>query len=270
RMLGDELYAFGSATVERFAVTGNSAVPFQRIGGVALNRGIKSRDSLSGLDNTLFFVGEDGIVYRLTEGPPARISDHGIEERIRASSTVRSYSATWEGHAFYVMGLETETLVYDVAGGWAQWEYDGGAFPSLGLSDGERTFVAGAKIWTLADQVFDDISTPVSRVFTAVLPAKGPVPVECVEVALSPGTTPLGSEPAVLWMRWSDDQARTWTDPREATTGFGGDYRKRVRYRRLGMADAPGRIFEFEMTDPIHIRFSQVVMNPENGGRGRG
>lgn len=269
RVLGDTLYAFGSATIEMFAPTGNTGTPFQRIGGAALNRGIKDRDSLALLDNTLFFVGEDGIVYRLTEGVPARVSDHGIEERIRASETAKAFSGTWDGHSFYIMGLDAETLVYDVAGGWAQWTYDGGAFPSLGYADGERTFVAGDAIWTLAQQRVDGTDTEIERVFTAILPAEKPVSCDCIEVELSPGTAPTGSEPAILQMRWSDDQARTFTDWKEADTGFGGEYRKRVRFRRLGMADAPGRLFEFRMTDPVHIRFSGVELNPANGGRSR-
>lgn len=268
RVLGDVLYAFGSATVEQFATTGNAATPFQRIGGAVLNRGIKDRDSLALLDNTLFFVGEDSIVYRLTEGVPARVSDHGIEERIRLSTTAKSFPARWDGHVFYVLGLDTETLVYDVAGGWAQWIYAGAPFPSLGLADGERTFAAGAKVWTLGAVASDD-GAPMERVFSAVLPTERPVSVDCIEVLLSPGTVPMGSEPATLQMRWSDDQGRNFTDYKEASTGFGGEYRKRVRYRRGGMADAPGRLYEFRMTDDAPVRFSEVSLNPPGGGRSR-
>lgn len=268
RVLGDVLYVFGTATVEQFAATGSSTTPFQRIGGIVINRGLMDRDSIASLDNTLFFVGEDKIVYRLTEGAPARVSDHGIEERIRASTTAKSFSFAWEGHKLLVIGLDAETIAYDVAGGWAVYEYGGSAFPSLGLYDGETTYVAGAKLWTLADRADDD-GTAMERVFSAVLPAEAPVSCDCLEVQLSPGTTPITSEPAIVRMRWTDDQGRTFTDWKQNTTGFGGEYRKRVRFRRLGMADAPGRLFEVSMTDAVNVRFSGVELNPPLGGRSR-
>lgn len=268
RALADVLYVFGTATVEPFAPTGSSATPFQRIGGASINRGLKDRDSLCQMDNTLFFTGEDNIDYRLTDGAPARVSDHGIEERIQASTTAKAFSCSWQGHTFRVLGLDSETLVLDVAGGWAVWEQGGSPFPSLGLYDGQTTYVCGAKIYTLADRADDD-GTAMERVFTAVLPTEGPFLCGCLEVQLSPGVTSVTDEPAIIRMRWSDDQARTFTDWKEASSGFGGEYRKRVRYRRLGMADAPGRLFEISQTDPVIIRFSGCEMNPPNGGRAR-
>lgn len=268
RVLGDTLYVFGTATVEPFAPTGNVATPFQRIGGMSLNRGIKDRDSLCQLDNTLFFVGEDDIVYRLTDGAPARVSDHGIEERVQASATAKAFACTWQGHTFMVLGLATETLAFDVAGGWATWVRDGSPFPSIGLYDGVTTYVAGTKLWTLGDVNQDD-GEPIERLFTAILPTEKPFSVDCIEVQLSPGVAAVDEEPATIQMRWSDDQGRTWTDWKDASSGFGGEYRKRVRYRRGGMADSPGRAYEIRTTDDVSIRFSGVEANPPNGGRSR-
>lgn len=268
RALADVLYVFGSASIEPFAPTGSSATPFQRIGGASINRGIKDRDSLCQMDNTLFFTGEDNIAYRLTDGAPARVSDHGIEERIQASATAKAFACTWQGHTFMVLGLASETLAYDVAGGWTTWKYNGGAFPSLGYYDGENTYVCGTKIFTL-EEVADDDGAEMERVFTAVLPTEAPFGCNCLEVQLSPGVTSVTDEPATIQMRWSDDQGRTWTDWKDASSGFGGDYRTRVRYRALGMADAPGRLFEVRQTDAVLIRFSGCEMNPPLGGRSR-
>lgn len=267
RSLGDFLYVFGSASIELFSTTGDAAVPFVRIDGASINRGIKDRDSIAQMDNTLFFTGEDNIDYRL-ESVPTRISDHGIEERIQASSTAKSFTCSWQGHTFRVLGLDTETLVYDVAGGWATWEYDGGPFPSLGQYDGENTYVCGEKVWLL-DNRGDDDGVAMERVFTAVIPAEAPVACHALLVDLSPGVAQVTDEPAIVQMRWSDDQGRTWTDWKDASTGFGGQYRKRVMWRRLGMADAPGRAFELRQTDSAIIRFSGVELNPPLGGRSR-
>lgn len=268
RVLGDTLWAFGSATIEPFVPTGNAAVPFQRLDGASINRGIKSRDSICQLDNTLFFTGEDNIDYRL-EGVPIRISDHGIEERIQASATASAFTYSWQGHTFRVLGLATETLVYDVAGGWANYTHGESPFPSLGIYDGETTYVGGTKVWTL-DDVAEDDGTAMERVFTAVIPAEKPASVNALQISLSPGVTSVTDEPAIIQMRWSDDQGRTWTDWKDASSGFGGDYRKRVIYRRLGMVDAPGRVIEVRQTDPVIVRFSGCDLNPPMGGRSRG
>lgn len=267
RVLGDVLWAFGSATLEPFVPTGDAAIPFQRLDGASINRGVKSRDSICQLDNTLFFVGEDNIAYRL-ESVPVRISDHGIEEQIRQSATASAFTYTWDGHTFFVIGLATETLAYDVAGGWANYTYGSAPFPSLGLYDGENTYVGGAKVWQLGEVATDD-GTAMERVFTAIIPTDRPVSVDAIQVSLSPGVTAMNVEPAIVRMRWSDDQSRTFTDYKEASSGFGGDYRKRVIYRRLGMADAPGRVIEISQTDGVLLRYSGCDMNPPTGGRSR-
>lgn len=267
RVLGDNLYAFGSATIEIFVPTGDSAVPFQRLDGASINRGVKSRDSICQLDNTLFFVGEDNIAYRL-EGVPIRVSDHGIEEQIRRSATVSSFTYSWDGHTFWVIGLATETLVYDVASSWANYTYGSAPFPSLGFYDGENTYVGGAKVWLL-DEVAADDGTAMERVFTAIIPTDKPISADALQVTLSPGVSGVGDEPAIVLMRWSDDQGRTWTDNKQASSGFSGEYRKRVIYRRLGMVDAPGRVIEISQTDAVLLRYSGCDLNPPMGGRSR-
>jgi len=266
RALADALYVFGTSSIEAFGITGNVDEPAVRIEGLAISRGCKDRDSISKLDNTLFFTGEDNIDYRI-DGVPQRISDHGIEERIEASDIVQAFSYALSGHTFRVIRLDSEVLGYDVATGqWHQLDW-----PVVsGIYDGKRTYVsAGTAIHTLRDRP-DDNGETFERIFTAVAATETVGSCDAIEVTLSPGTSPIGSEPAILQMRWSDDQSRTWSDWKEAVTGFGGQYRKRVRFRRLGMIDAPGRVFEFRMTDPVEIRFSGVEMNPAGGGRSRG
>lgn len=268
RALADMVYVYGTSSIELFVPTGDSAVPLQRLDGASISRGLKDRDSVAQLDNTLFHVGEDNIAYRM-DSVPTRISDHAIEERIAASSTAKAFTYAQDGHTFYVMGLATETLAYDVSTGrWTQFTYNGGAFPSIGQYDGETTYIGGAAVWTLTNRASDDAVT-MERLFTSVAVAEAPVACDCIEIQLSPGVTATGTDPAIVATRFSDDQGRTWSDWREASTGFGGDYRKRVRVRRLGMIDAPGRLFEHRITDATSIRFSGVEMNPPLGGRSR-
>lgn len=268
RALSDVVYVYGSSSIEPYVPTGDSAVPLQRLDGSSISRGLKDRDSVALLDNTLFHVGEDNIAYRL-DSVPNRISNHGIEERIGLSATIKAFTFAQDGHTFYVMGLATETLVYDVSTGrWAQFTYNGGAFPNVGLYDGETAYIGGDEVWTLTNRSNDD-GVAMERLFTSVAATNQPVTCDCIEIQLSPGVTEINDEPAVVATRFSDDQGRSWSDYQLASTGFGGQYRKRVRVRRLGMIDAPGRLFEHRITDDTNIRFSGVEMNPPMGGRSR-
>lgn len=268
RALADTMYVYGSSSIEPFVPTGNAAVPFQRLDGASISRGLKDRDSVALLDNTLFHVGEDNIAYRL-DSVPTRISNHGIEERIALSATVKSFTFAWDGHTFWVVGLETETLAYDVSSGtWTQFAYDDGPFPTIGFYDGETTYVGGDEVWTLADRPDDD-GAAMERLFTYVAPTETPIICNSIEVQLSPGVTAVDVQPALIQHRFSDDQGRSWSDWVEASTGFSGDYRKRVCYRRLGMIDAPGRLGEVRITDMTNVRFSGIEMNAPGGGRSR-
>lgn len=266
RAMTDLLYVFGTSSIEVFQLTGDASAPFSRVSGFGADRGIKDRDSAVKVDNTLVFVGENSIVYRMA-GVPQQISNPGIEEQIEKSSTASAWRYTQSGHEFYVLKLDNETLAWDASTGeWHNLDWP----VSFGIYEGNTAYVAaGATIHTLRDRP-DDNGEPIERIFTAIAATSKVGSCDGIEVQLSPGTSPIGSEPALLQMRWSDDQSRTWTDWKNASTGFGGQYRRRVRYRRLGMIDAPGRVFEFRMTDPVEIRFSGVEMNPPNGGRGRG
>ncbi len=269
RGVADELWVLGSTSVEIFAPTGEVDVPFQRIGGRAIQRGIKTRDSAANLDNTLFWVGEDNIVYR-ADGVPVRVSNHGIEEQISNSSACSAWTYVAAGHTFYVMTLDTETQVFDVATGeWHQAKLFGSdTFVTTGLFTGSQTFVGIAnKICTLTDRADDD-GDPMERIFTAYAPTQKPGRCDAVEFQVSPGTAPIGQE-CFIQMRWSDDEGRTWSAWRTTSLGTEGSYRTRARFRRLGMIDAPGRVFEGRVADPAVIRVSGVEMNPPLGGRSR-
>jgi hypothetical protein len=140
---------------------------------------------------------------------------------------------------------------------------------TLGVFDGNVTYaLGGSTVYTLRDQPSDD-GAAFQRLFTALAPTSQPVSCDAIEIITSPGTAEIG-QVARCQFRWSDDQSRTWTDWKTLELGDAGQYRRRVRARRLGMIDAPGRVFEIRQTDPVAIRYSGVEMNPPLGGRSRG
>ena len=87
-----------------------------------------------------------------------------------------------------------------------------------------------------------------------------------VEVGTTPFLTGEYTNPT-LEMRPSDDAGNTWGEWEGEELGGQGDYDKRVEYRALGMFADPGMLFQFRVTDPVSVRFSNIEINAPKGGR---
>ena len=72
---------FGEKRIEVWYDAGNAppTFPFQRSDGALIQRGLGAPYSVVLEDNTLFFLGDDGMFYRLEGFVPERISNHGVE-----------------------------------------------------------------------------------------------------------------------------------------------------------------------------------------------
>ena len=80
--VGDNFMACGSGSIETWYATGDLNAPFAPIQGRAIARGIVD-GTLVNVHDTAFFVGSDGVVYAYGGNGFTRVSDNGIEERIR-------------------------------------------------------------------------------------------------------------------------------------------------------------------------------------------
>lgn len=114
-----ELQFYGANTVEIWYNSGAADFPFERQGNAFIERGIRDRNSLIKIDNSVHFVGDDLVVYRLNGYDPVRISTHAIEGDIAAASWFRAFTYTLLGHKFYVLNTDVGTFAYDMAtGAW--------------------------------------------------------------------------------------------------------------------------------------------------------
>lgn len=118
----EQLYLFGEARTEVWYDAGNAppAFPFQRSDGSIIQRGTLSYSSIVLEDNTLFFLGDDGIAYRLDGVRPDRISNHAVEAQWATYSTLTDCQAliyTIFGHKMLTMTFPSAraTWVCDLA-----------------------------------------------------------------------------------------------------------------------------------------------------------
>jgi hypothetical protein len=275
KAVGDSLYLMGQASIEVWAATGAAEIPFSRIQQRLYRKGVIATGCAVEQDNSLTFVGHDGIVYRIAE-VPERISDHGIEERIEGSNSVSCWGFVYEGHNFFCLRLDQGTWAFDAA--TKQWcelaTYGQDNFRASCAATQRRTVILGddstGQLWGLGG--FLDGTEPLVREFTGAFPVKGAIHVDNLEVESNSGWTDelagQGSDP-VLEMRSSRDSGATWGHYRSASLGRQGEYRTRTRYRALGMFDAPVAVFGFRCSDPVPLRVSSVKVNEPGGGRAR-
>lgn len=57
-----------------------------------------------------------------------------------------------------------------------------------------------------------------------------------------------GQTPEIV-LQWSDDFGRNWSNERRASIGETGEYRKRVKFYRLGQAR--DRVYRVMISDPV-------------------
>lgn len=83
-VIGDQFWLPGSSSTEIWYPTGDELLPFLRVQARVFDRGTWEGTALQVRD-TLIIVDRDGVVYAIQggAGAPVRVSNHGIEERIR-------------------------------------------------------------------------------------------------------------------------------------------------------------------------------------------
>lgn len=110
-----EWLVFGERTIEVFANSPTEATAFQRT--QVIEKGCASAQTICRLDNSVFFVGNDGVPYRLNGYTPVPIAPKAIIDAISQSAPKRLYAFTWEdrGYAvYYVTAQDGQTFGYDV------------------------------------------------------------------------------------------------------------------------------------------------------------
>ena len=120
-----QLMLFGERSIEPwFAVP--ETFPFAPAQGSAIDQGLGAEFSIERVDETIFWLDDEGIVRRLNGLTPQRVSTHAIEYQISRGDWANAFSWSYveEGHHFYLLTIpattidqEASTLVYDASTG---------------------------------------------------------------------------------------------------------------------------------------------------------
>ena len=234
-------YDAGSSGLE--TTPGTSFFPFRRAAGGVISIGTGSPMSICRADNSVWWVGLDGIVYRSNGYNPQRVSTHAIEAII-GPSTVSLWAVThaYRGHWFYCLTtLDQRTLVYDVAtSAWHErsTSTDGNApwATTVAATDNNSLHLFGDRVtgmlYTLAMGANDANVTVIRQATLPPLWART-LRAFCarVEIEMESGGA---NSPGDVLLQWSDDGSRTWNAGRVMSAGAPSELRKRVFTTRLG------------------------------------
>jgi len=269
-----EIPFFGPKQSIVYYDSGNPDFPFDTVPGAFVEQGIHAVDSLSKLDNTLFWIGADerggAMGYRAQGYTPSRISNHAIEfawQRYSKSDDAVGFSYQENGHTFWVLYFPnaSKTWVYDVSTQmWHQRQRaDGKAYRAQCFAKAFGKNLVGdwgsGNIYEMSTKYLDEDGTPMKRL------RRGPhisdeqnyrahtsLQVDC-ETGLGPQPPLLDGDGRArapkMYMRYSSDGGKTWSNEKVTDVGQAGQSKARAIWRRLGRAR--DRVYEIYFDDPI-------------------
>lgn len=229
-----------------------------------------SRDLLS-----LGRVTEGGVLAAHRNMPDARLSETSIlvahSKGIRRTVRTRAWSYNLDGHAFYVLDLGVEgTFVFDdTTGQWSQFQTAGYGVWNMVNGHEWGLYVVGGDalypvVWALKpDGFLDEDWRPVEHKVNGALPSRSRdgVPLDAFFVNASVGQ--VGEDGALLQLRWSDDNGKTWSDYQEIALEE-NNFSQNLAWRSLGQISAPGRIFEIrDVGGLIRLDDANALVNGE-------
>lgn len=171
-VIGSDVLVLGERTGQFFANTGAATGTFQNRPGTELNIGAASPWTACRLDNTVYWLGNDGSVYRLAGYQAQRISTHALEQAISRSGMADAYAFTFEdqGHKCYLLTFpDGMTWCYDAGSGeWTRREsYGLNRWRVSALVKWGRHWIAGdyvnGRLYQLDWRVQNEAGEPLER-----------------------------------------------------------------------------------------------------------
>jgi hypothetical protein len=257
-----EVFGFCSSWFETWRKTTDPDFPFSPMG--ARDVGLGAKHSVVRSDNSLLWIGHDGVVYRLNNYDPLRISTHSVERLISADTSISDaigFSWSHDGHSFANFTGTDFSRCYDAATGvwhsresygYTKWRarYAARAFDRVIVGDsltGKIGYLDKDTYTEFGDPMIWGVDSPPLHVF----PNGGIVDALHLDLATGYGTlSGQGSDPKIM-LQVSKDGGNTFGQYRELSLGVRGKYATRVTARNLGEFGPKGIVFRLRISDPV-------------------
>jgi len=249
-----ELWIFGEETTEVFQNTGNADFPFERISSVYIEKGIASGATAVKLDNSVFWLDNNGQVVKAAEYTPKIVSDRLVEYQIAKMASIsdaHAYSYIQEGHSFYVLVFPTDGKVFAMDIESEAWHTRTSGIDDKRhrancycLFDNKRLVgdFENGKIYHYDFDTFDD-SRAIARA-RVIHPDRKSIFHFRLVVEFEGGVGIISgdhSDPQAI-LRYSDNHGKTWSSELWRDIGKIGDYENISMWNKLGRSK--DRIYE--------------------------
>lgn len=284
----NQLYIFGSETIEIFQNTGRSPAPFQRVSGAVIQLGISAPRSIQLFSDALFFIGsssnESPSVWAVAGGRKTKISTHAIDNELAKLTSSETDSVfSWKygelGNYFYGITTPYTSFVFDsttkrwherqsvVVNDLTQYRV------SHMITAYGRVLVGDSfdgRIGEMQNMLYTEYDNLVKRfITTRPFDNNGdPLFVAMIEAVCESGVgltsditvysgtdetgAPMpvtgGSDPQIT-LAWSDDGGYTFNGYLNRSLGKVGEHRRRQQWRKLGRFPR-SRVLLFEIASP--------------------
>ena len=275
-----ELWLLGEQSAEVWFGTGNKDLPFQRMQGAFLTVGCAAKNSAVLFGSSLVWLskteaGQGQIV--MTQGYQVqRISNHAIESAIANYERIDdaiAYCYQQDGHSFYMLTFPAANITwcYDAVTqmwherAWLNADYKLDRHRSIThcFFNGEHLVGdhSNGIVYRLCHKANTDNGQPIFRQrITPCLGADGTrIKINSLEIKAQVGQD-TNTEPLCM-LDWSDDCGRTWSNDRQISMGKIGEFKRRLMFRRLGMAR--DRVFRFTVTDNVRLVLLDARLDAE-------
>jgi hypothetical protein len=249
-----EVWIFGTRSTEIWSNTGNPDFPFNRIAGGKLNRGCAFAGSVASEDNSVFWVGDDRVVYRANGYQPSRVSTQWVESILQDATDVHAFTFTQDGAKVYAMVLpDRPALMFDIASGmWHERNTgldEGRWIATAACRCGVETFIGTTtgKLCRLSGVTDDGQTIMREGVSLPVSQRRERVTINMAQLNFRTGATDIARDASVM-MQVSKD-GRIWGPERWKSLGSVGQYDRLVRW--FGWGQARQFRWRWRITDPI-------------------
>jgi hypothetical protein len=291
----EQLYFFGTESMEVWQNVGDPTFPFQRIPGAASREGSIAAFAPVTTGESVYFLGGSprgpAIAYRLDGFAPVRVSTHAVEAAWASSGDTLSkaigYATEEDGHKLWVINFQgsLNTWVYDETASaqigspvWHQRAYWNGT----SFSQYQPRFHAFIPEWGPAgmhivgdyasgniyelNPSYADANGADTR-WQRILPhlyAAGKIQYfGRMTLEMETGTTSSGVTQPQITRDYSDDRGHTFINPVTAGAGVQGAYSQRVYWPANG--SSRDRVFRFSGTGQYPLTLIDLDLDVEIG-----